>query len=98
MARNMVAVMAHLGFPRFSVAGHDRGGRVAYRLALDHPERVAKLAVLDIVPTAGVGERADRRFACAYWPWSLLAQTEPLPERLLSTAPDAVVDSALGEW
>jgi haloacetate dehalogenase len=98
MAKDMVMVMERLGFRRFSVAGHDRGGRVAYRLALDHPERVAKLAVLDIVPTADVWERADRRFACAYWPWSLLAQTEPLPERLLSAAPDAVVDSALAEW
>ena len=98
MARDMVAVMERLGFPRFSVAGHDRGGRVAYRLALDHPERVAKLAVLDIVPTADAWDRADRRLAHAYWPWSLLAQPEPLPERLLSAAPDAVVEAALGGW
>jgi haloacetate dehalogenase len=98
MAQDMVTVMQQLGFRRFSVAGHDRGGRVAYRLALDHPEQVAKLAVLDIVPTADVWERADRRLACAYWPWSLLAQPEPLPERLVSAAPDAVVDNALGGW
>ena len=97
MARDMVSVMGRLGFPRFSVAGHDRGGRVAYRLALDHPQRVERLAVLDILPTAEVWQRADRRLA-AFWPWSLLAQPEPLPERLISAAPDAVVDDALGNW
>jgi pimeloyl-ACP methyl ester carboxylesterase len=57
MARDMISVMEKLGFPRFSVAGHDRGGRVAYRLALDHPERVERLAVLDIIPTADAWER-----------------------------------------
>ena len=98
MARDMVAVMDHLGFDRFAVAGHDRGGRVAYRLALDHPARVSRLAVLDILPTSAVWERADARFAIAYWPWSLLAQPEPLPERLIAAAPDAVIDDALGGW
>jgi haloacetate dehalogenase len=98
MARDMVAVMEQLGFPRFSVAGHDRGGRVAYRLALDHPERIERLAVLDILPTAAVWERADMRLALAYWPWSLLAQAEPLPERLITSAPEAIVDNALGAW
>jgi haloacetate dehalogenase len=98
MARDMVAVMEQLGFPRFSVAGHDRGGRVAYRLALDHPDRVERLAVLDILPTATAWERADARLALAYWPWSLLAQAEPLPERLIAAVPDAVVDDALGGW
>jgi haloacetate dehalogenase len=98
MARDMVAVMEQLGFSRFSIAGHDRGGRVAYRLALDHPERVERLAVLDVLPTATVWERADARFALSYWPWSLLAQPEPLPERLLGAAPDAVVEDALSGW
>jgi haloacetate dehalogenase len=98
MANDMVAVMEARGFPRFSVAGHDRGGRVAYRLALDHPERVDRIAVLDILPTAEAWERADARFALAYWPWTLLAQPGPLPERLLAAAPDAVVDDALGRW
>jgi haloacetate dehalogenase len=98
MARDMVRVMERLGFPRFSVAGHDRGGRVAYRLALDHPERVDRIAVLDVLPTAEVWERADARFALDFWPWSLLAQPEPLPERLLTAAPEAVVDDALGGW
>jgi haloacetate dehalogenase len=98
MARDMVSVMAKLGFSRFSVAGHDRGGRVAYRLALDHPDRVERLAVLDILTIADAWERADKNLATGYWPWSLLAQPEPLPERLVLGAPDAVVDSALGGW
>jgi haloacetate dehalogenase len=94
----MVAVMEQLGYSRFAVAGHDHGGRVAYRLALDHPDCVARLAVLDVLTIADVWERADKRLATGYWPWSLLAQAEPLPERLVSAAPDAVVDSALGGW
>jgi haloacetate dehalogenase len=98
MANDMVVVMERLGFPRFCVAGHDRGGRVAYRLALDHPSRIRRLAVLDIMPTSLVWDRADARFALAYWPWSLLAQPEPLPERILAAAADAIVDNALGGW
>ena len=98
MGRDMVAVMERLGFERFSVAGHDRGGRVAYRMALDHPERVDRLAVLDVVPTDDVWARADDRLALGFWPWSLLAQPEPLPERLLGGAPEAVVADAIGQW
>jgi haloacetate dehalogenase len=98
MAQDMVVVMEHFGFRRFSVAGHDRGGRVAYRLALDHPRRVERLAVLDIVPTDTVWERADARFALAFWPWSLLAQSEPLPERILTAAAEAIVADALARW
>src|ERR671922_91576 len=98
MARDMVVVMERLGFAHFSVAGHDRGGRVAYRMALDHPKRIHALALLDVLPTETVWERADARFALAFWPWSLLAQPEPLPERVLALAAEAIVDSALGGW
>ena len=98
MARDMVAVMQRLGFARFAVVGHDRGGRVAYRLALDHPDRVDRVAVLDIVPTGAAWERADARLAIGYWPWSLLAQPAPLPERMITAAPDAVVDNARTGW
>jgi haloacetate dehalogenase len=98
MARDMVVVMERLGFPRFAIAGHDRGGRVAYRLALDHPDRVDRIAVLDVLPTETVWARADDRFALAFWPWALLAQPEPLPERMLAAAPDAVVNDALSGW
>jgi haloacetate dehalogenase len=94
----MVIAMARLGFDRFAVVGHDRGGRVAYRLALDRPDRVERLAVLDVLPTETVWERADARFALAFWPWSLLAQPAPLPERVLEAAPEAVVDAAMRGW
>jgi haloacetate dehalogenase len=98
MATELVEVMEQLGFQRFAVAGHDRGGRVAYRLALDHPDCVRKLAVLDIVPTAAAWNRANADFALGFWPWSLLAQDEPLPERILTATAAAIVDSALDNW
>ena len=96
MARDMVALMTGLGFRSFSVAGHDRGGRVAYRLALDHPSMIERIAVLDVVPVVDVWERADARLAMAFWPWSLLAQPAPLPERLVTAAPEAIIEDALG--
>jgi haloacetate dehalogenase len=98
LARDMAEVMTRLGFARFAVAGHDRGGRVAYRLALDHPDRVERLAVLDIVPIDIAWARADARFAQGFWPWSLLAQPEPLPERILTAAAEAIIDNAVNEW
>jgi haloacetate dehalogenase len=98
MARDMVRVIEAQGFGRFAVAGHDRGARVAYRLALDHPDRVERLAVLDTIPTGEAFDRADARFALGFWPWSLLAQPAPLPERLIASDPQIVVDSALGGW
>jgi haloacetate dehalogenase len=87
--------MASLGHQRFAVAGHDRGGRVAYRMALDHPDRVSALAVLDIVPTAEVWARADDRLALAYWHWGFLAQPAPLPERLIAGDPGAYFEHHL---
>jgi haloacetate dehalogenase len=98
MALDMVRMMEAQGFSRFSIAGHDRGGRVAYRLALDHADRVERLALLDVIPTGDVFRRADARFALGFWPWSLLAQPAPLPERLIRADPEAVVDDALGAW
>ena len=88
MARDAIALMQHFGFDRFYLAGHDRGGRVAYRLALDHPRAVRKLSILDIIPTAEVWKRADKRFALAYWHWSFLAQPAPFPETLIGHDPD----------
>jgi len=88
MARDQVAVMRHLGFEQFFVAGHDRGGRCAYRMALDHPERVRKLAVLDIIPTGEAFRRADMQFGLEFWMWFFLAQPAPLPERLIGADPD----------
>jgi haloacetate dehalogenase len=92
LALDQVEAMASLGHERFAVAGHDRGGRVAYRMALDHPERVSALAVLDIVPTAEVWARADDKLALGYWHWGFLAQPAPLPERLIAGDPDAYFD------
>jgi haloacetate dehalogenase len=92
MALDQVEAMAGLGFDRFAVAGHDRGGRVAYRMALDHPDRVERLAVLDIVPTGEVWRRADADFARGYWHWAFLAQPAPLPERLIGGDPQAYFD------
>ncbi|MFN8593140.1 MAG: alpha/beta hydrolase [Thermomicrobiales bacterium] len=89
MGRDQIAVMRHLGFDRFFVAGHDRGGRVGYRLALDHPDLVTRLAVLDIVPTGEVYRRADMSFGLGYWHWFFLPQPAPFPERVIGSNPDA---------
>jgi haloacetate dehalogenase len=89
MARDQIAVMRALGFDRFSVCGHDRGARVGYRMALDHPERVERLAVIDIVPTGEVLLRTNREMALGYYHWFFLAQPAPLPERLIGADPDA---------
>lgn len=97
MANELVEVMAKLGFPRFSIVGHDRGGRVSYRLALDHPEKVDRLAVFDVIPISEAWAHADAKFAKTYWPWALLSQKAPLPENYLSGAPGAVFDNPFGQ-
>jgi haloacetate dehalogenase len=98
MARDQVAAMERLGFPRFAVAGHDRGGRVAYRLALDHPDRVSRLAVLDIVPSLDRFEQLNARNALAVYHWLFLAQPFDLPERLIAGDPDFYLDWTLRSW
>ena len=97
MANELVAVMDKLGFAKFDLAGHDRGGRVSYRLALDHPEKVRRLAVLDVIPVSEAWGHADEKFAMTFWPWGLLSQKAPLPEKYLSGVPDAVFDNPFGE-
>ncbi len=89
MARDMVEVMSHFGHQRFFVGAHDRGARVAHRLAIDHPDKVIKLAVLDIIPTIEHFERADMSFALGYYHWFWFAQPHPFPENVISAAPDA---------
>jgi haloacetate dehalogenase len=91
MALDQVEVMRHFGFERFALCGHDRGGRVGYRMALDHPGVVTRLAVLDIVPTWEAFSRADAAFGLAYWHWFFLAQPHGLPERLLASEPEKVL-------
>jgi haloacetate dehalogenase len=98
MAVDMVEVMATLGFERFSVAGHDRGGRVAYRLALDHPERVVRLAVLDIVPTYEQFAAVDRAAALGSYHWYFLAQPSPFPERLIGNDAEYFIRHMMSSW
>lgn len=98
MAMTLTLAMRQCGHDRFAVVGHDRGGRVAYRAALDHPNVITAVVVLDVIPTFDVWNKADARLALAFWPFSLLAQPAPLPERLLSAAPEAIIDNALAEW
>jgi haloacetate dehalogenase len=88
MARDGVAVMEALGFERFDVAGHDRGARVTYRMALDHPDRITRAAVLDIIPTSEMYARTTMRSALGMWHWFFLPQPHDLPERLLAGDPE----------
>jgi haloacetate dehalogenase len=88
MARDQVALMAALGFPQFGIVGHDRGGRVAHRLALDHPDAVTRLALFDIAPTATMYARTDQEFATRYFWWFFLIQPAPLPERMIGADPE----------
>ena len=98
MAADMVRVMERLGHPRFHLAGHDRGGRVAYRLALDHPDAVLRLAVLDIVPTLEQFERLGRTGGLDAFHWFFLAQPAPWPETMIGRDPDWFLQSLLGRW
>ncbi|HLJ70402.1 MAG TPA: alpha/beta hydrolase, partial [Roseiarcus sp.] len=98
MAKDAVAVMAALGFERFGVVGHDRGGRVAYRLALDAPERVDKLAVLDIIPTGEMWRSMDAARAMQTYHWLFLAQPAPMPENLIRGAAIAWLKHTLASW
>jgi haloacetate dehalogenase len=98
MAADNVALMRALGFERFAVCGHDRGGRVAHRMALDHPQAVERLMLLDISPTLTMYERTDMAFARAYYHWFFLIQPEPLPEKLVGADPVFYLRKKLGGW
>ncbi len=98
MAADLIALMQSLGQERFLVAGHDRGGRVAHRLALDHPRAVEKLCVLDIVPTLTMYERTDQAFATAYYHWFYLIQPSPLPEKQIGADPSWYLRYTLSGW
>jgi haloacetate dehalogenase len=98
MAAELVELMARLGFERFAVVGHDRGGRVAYRMALDHPDTVERLAVLNIVPTVEQFERMAAEAALDYYPWFLLAQPPPFAERLVAASAEYFLRHTLDTW
>ena len=89
MAKDQIAIMRQLGFDRFFLCGHDRGGRVAHRLAVDHPEAVEKLILLDIAPTKAMYEGTSMAFARDYYHWFFLIQPAPYPETLIGRAPEA---------
>jgi len=98
MATDMAGLMTVLGHDRFMVAGHDRGGRVAHRLARDHGERIKRLALLDIAPTAAMYGQTDMRFATAYYHWFFLIQPAPLPEQMIGNDPEFYLRSKCGQW
>ena len=98
MAQDLAALMTQLGHQRYAVAGHDRGGRVAHRLALDHAQHVTKLCVIDIAPTLDMYNATDMAFASAYYHWFHLIQPAPLPERMIGGAPKFCLHWALGGW
>jgi haloacetate dehalogenase len=98
MAADQVEVMEKLGFTKFNVAGHDRGGRVAHRMALDTPERVMRWAVLDIAPTYHMYKTADMEFSRAYYHWFFLIQAFDIPEKLIGSDPEYWMRSKLAQW
>jgi haloacetate dehalogenase len=98
MAQDMATLMQQLGHSRFALVGHDRGGRVAHRLALDHADRVSSLCVIDIAPTLDMYDATDMRFASAYYHWFHLIQPTPLPERMIGGDPRFYLHWTLGGW
>jgi haloacetate dehalogenase len=98
MAKDMVDLMAALGFTQFFLCGHDRGGRVAHRLALDHPARVKKLCVIDIAPTLDMYNATDMAFARYYYHWFHLIQPAPLPETMIGANARIYLHAKLGGW
>lgn len=98
MAKDVIRVVEELGHTQFALAGHDRGGRVAYRLALDHPGRLSKLAVLDIIPTYAMWQRMDAKSAMKVYHWSFLAQPYPMPETMIAKSPSEWLEHTLASW
>jgi haloacetate dehalogenase len=98
MAHDQVEVMRVLGFDRFQVVGHDRGGRVAHRMALDHSKRVTRLSVLDIVPTLTTFESVDQSLATAYYHWFFLIQPHPLPEHMIGLDAEFYLRRQMDKW
>jgi haloacetate dehalogenase len=98
LAQDLAALMRSLGHERYAVCGHDRGGRVAHRLALDHPQAVTRLCVLDIAPTLDMYAATDMRFASVYYHWFFLIQPAPHPERLIGADPLHYLHWKLGGW
>lgn len=96
MAQDQLELMAALGFSQFSVIAHDRGARVAHRLALDHPQAVKRMVLMDIAPTLAMYQQTSEAFARAYWHWFFLIRPAPLPETLIRADPDLYLRSVMG--
>jgi len=98
MAQDMVELMRALGHASFFLCGHDRGGRVSHRLALDHRDAVRKLMILDISPTRTMYEATDKTFATMYYHWFFMIQPAPVPETLIGNSAAFLLDATLGNW
>jgi haloacetate dehalogenase len=98
LANDQLGLMRRLGFEQFHLVGHDRGGRTGHRMALDHPDAVLSLTVMDIVPTYAMFMSINRSVANAYWHWYFLSQPEPFPERLIGNDPDFFYETCLTGW
>jgi len=98
MARDIIGLMEALGLPRAHVLGHDRGARVAYRLALDHPDRIDRLGIIEVLTTADYWRAFDAGLGMAIWHWTFLAQPAPLPERMIGADPGVFIDMMLTRW
>lgn len=98
MGRDMVAVLDHFGHGHAHILGHDRGGRVAYRFALDHPDRVGRLGIIEIVPTGDFWRSWNAELAMKAYHWTFLAQPAPMPERMINADPVAYIDHTLKSW
>lgn len=98
MALDAITLMQKLGYDRFALAGHDRGGRVAYRAALDHPQNISHLIVLDIIPTLSNWQRINHQTALNMFHWSFLAQQAPLPEKMITQNPDLWTLNLIHNW
>jgi len=98
MAHDAIEIMKSLGHAKFAICGHDRGGRVAYRAALDHPSIITHVIAIDIVPTLVLWERMDQKVALSTFHWPFLAQPAPLPESLIAKEPDLWVQTLIDRW
>jgi len=98
MAQDMIALMSSLGHESFMVLSHDRGARVAYRMALDHPENVTRLGIIEVIPTSDMWDAFDATMALKAYHWTFLAQPNPLPENMISADPVAYLDWTLTQW
>ncbi|TAG76517.1 MAG: alpha/beta fold hydrolase, partial [Burkholderiales bacterium] len=96
MAKDMVRLMAELGFQTFKVLAHDRGARVTHRMMVDHPDVIERATLLDIAPTLAMYEQTTMDFAKAYWHWFFLIQREPLPETMIAAAPEFFIEKMMG--